>query len=143
MWFATQKKICVFHLLCNLSFSFTPQPFFLSTLNLSYLSLIMDVLSSQGSQESEVSESIMLNEEAPQKKRPTCVLCGHVSTTEAVHRTHVNEAHDGRLSKRIKPLQCLWCPKVFQSRKGLKKHCFCVQASGSCPSLCRVLCVRS
>ncbi|KAF9176642.1 hypothetical protein BGZ51_009871, partial [Haplosporangium sp. Z 767] len=64
----------------------------------------------------------MLNQEAPQKKRPTCVLCGHLSTTEAVHRTHVSEAHDGPLSKRIKHLQCLWCPKVFQSRKGLKKH---------------------
>jgi hypothetical protein len=72
--------------------------------------------------------SVMSNQDAPKKKDPTCILCGHLSKTEAVLRTHVNEAHDGA-SKRIRPLQCLWCPKAFQSRKGMKNHLL------SCPGL--------
>lgn len=109
-----------FHLHLNLSFY----------LHYLFLSLIlsMDVLSSQGSQESVVSESIMSNQEASKKKIPTCLLCGNVSTSEKVLRTHITEAHDGP-RKRIRRLQCLWCPKAFQSRKGGKLH------FSTCPGL--------
>ncbi|KAF9924385.1 hypothetical protein BGZ67_009325 [Mortierella alpina] len=36
-------------------------------------------------------------------------------------RVHKTEAHDGP-RRRIHPLRCLWCPKDFQSRKGLERH---------------------
>ncbi|KAG0273371.1 hypothetical protein BGZ96_004877, partial [Linnemannia gamsii] len=75
----------------------------------------------QGSQESVVSESAMSNQEASKKKSLICSLCGNVSTSEKVLRTHITEAHDGP-RKRIRRLQCLWCPKTFQSRKGGKLH---------------------
>lgn len=72
--------------------------------------------------------SVMSNQGAPEKTVPICILCGKISKTEAVLRTHLNESHDGP-SKRIRCLQCLWCPKAYQSRKGLKKHFL------SCPGL--------
>lgn len=106
----------------NFSFSSTPQPFFFSTLHLSYLlSLSMNVFSSQGSQESEVSESIMSIPDASKKKVPICSLCGNLSTSTRVLQTHVIEAHDGPRN-RIRRLQCVWCPRAFQTRKGLKVH---------------------
>src|SRR5690554_6246035 len=81
----------------------------------------MDVFSSQVSQESDFSESIMSNQEAPKEKNLTCNLCGHLSTSVKVLGTHKAEAHDSQRN-RIKRLQCLWCPKSHQTRKGLKLH---------------------
>ncbi|KAG0007422.1 hypothetical protein BGZ81_004922, partial [Podila clonocystis] len=73
----------------------------------------------------------MPNQDALKEKdveKHTCYLCGQESKSEAVLRTHKSESHDGP-RRRIHPLRCQWCPKNFQTRKGLAKHLL------SCPGV--------
>ncbi|KAF9203057.1 hypothetical protein BGZ59_001836 [Podila verticillata] len=73
----------------------------------------------------------MPNQDALKEKdveKHTCYLCGQESRSAAVLRTHKSESHDGP-RRRIHPLRCQWCPKTFQTRKGLAKHLL------SCPGV--------